>query len=111
MGVDIRQPDMDVGDAVRVGCGLLLLQQGGALDIGLEHDVDQRLLGAWRLLRHLADAGVLRQADRTGLGRQIAGDGAKQRGLAGAVAADKTSLAAGRQRQRSMIQQKAAGDA
>jgi hypothetical protein len=30
----------------------------GALDIGLEHDVDQRLLGAGRFLRDLTDAGV-----------------------------------------------------
>ena len=87
------------------------VEQRRALGIGLEHDLDQRLLGARRLLRDLADARVLRQADRAGLGRQLAGDGAEQRGLAGAVAADKPGLRAGRQGQRGMVEQQASGDA
>ena len=70
MRVDVGQPHVDFGDAVRIGRRLFLFQQRRALDVGLEHDLDQRLLGARRFLRHLADARVLRQADRAGLGRR-----------------------------------------
>ena len=111
MRVDVGQPHVDLGDAVRVGRRLCLGQQRGALDVGLEHDLDQRLLGARRFLRHLADARVLRQADRAGLGREIAGDGLEQRRLAGAVAADEAGLGAGRQRQRGMVEKQASGNA
>ena len=79
--------------------------------IGLEHDLDQRLLGARRFLRDLADAHVLGQADRACLGRHLAGDGVEQRGLAGAVAADEPGLRPGRQGHRGMVEQKASGDA
>ena len=85
--------------------------QRRALDVGLEHDLDQRLLGARRFLRDLADARVLGQADRAGLGREVAGDGVEQRRLAGAVAADEAGLRAGRQGQRGMVEQQASGDA
>ena len=61
MGVDIGEPHLDLGDPVRIGRRLGFRQQGGALLVGGEHDLDQRLLGAGRFLRHLADAGVLRE--------------------------------------------------
>ena len=111
MRVDVGEPHVDLGDAVRVGGGLFLGQQRRALDVGLEHDLDQRLLGARRFLRHLADARVLRQADRAGLGLKVAGDGAEQRRLAGAVAADEPGLRARRQGQRGMVEEQASGDA
>ena len=111
MRVDIGKPHVDFGDAVRVGRRLVLGEQRRALDVGLEHDLDQRLLGARRFLRHLADAGVLRQADRAGFRREIAGDGLEQRRLAGAVAADKAGLRAGRQGQRGVVDEQAPGDA
>jgi hypothetical protein len=111
MGVDIGQPHVDVGDAVRIGRRRFLIEQCGAFEVGLEHDLDQRLLGAGSLLRHLADARVLRQADRAGLGGEVAGDRLEQSGLAGAVAADKPGLAAGRQGQRGMVKKQASGHA
>ena len=107
MGVDIGKSSVDLGDAVRIGGGLFLLQQRRTLDIGLEHDLDQRLLGAGRFLRHLADAGAFGQADRAGLGGEIAGDRLEQRRLAGAVAADEASLGAARQGQRCMVEKQA----
>ena len=89
----------------------LLGKQRRALDVGLEHDLDQRLLGARRFLRHLADARVLRQADRAGLGGKLAGDRLEQRRLAGAVAADKPGLRAGGQGQRGVVEKQASGNA
>ena len=44
------------------------------------------------------------------LGRDLAGDDAKERRLAGAVAADKPDMGAGRQRDRGMVEQGAAAD-
>ena len=54
---------------------------------------------------------VFGKADRAGLGRKLAADGAKQRGLAGAVASDQARFGAGRQRQRGMVEQKPPGNA
>lgn len=107
MRVDVGKPRVDLGDAVRIRGRPFLFEQSLALGIGLEHDVDQRLLGARRFLRHLADAGVFGQADRAGLGGEIAGDRLEQGGLAGAVAADEPGLGAGRQGQRGMIEKQA----
>ena len=87
------------------------VEQRLPLGVGLEHDLDQRLLGAGRFLRDLADAHVLRQADRAGLGRELAADRVEQRRLAGAVAADQPGLRAGRQGDRGMVEEQPAGDA
>ena len=67
MRVDVGKPHVDLGDAVRIGRRLLFGHQRQPLGVGLEHDLDQRLLGARRFLRDLADAHVLGQADRAGL--------------------------------------------
>ena len=82
-----------------------------ALAIGLQHDLDQRLFGAGRFLGDLTEAGVLRERHIAGLGRQFAGDDLEQRRLARAVAADEADLAAGRQRQAGIVDEKAPGDA
>jgi hypothetical protein len=111
MGVDVGQPGLDLGDAVRVGGGLRLLHQQEALAVGGKHDVDQRLLGAGSFLRDLADAGALRHRDAAGLGGEIARDGPEEGRLAGAVAADEACLGAGGQRQRSVVDQEPSGDA
>ena len=44
--------------------GLGLVEQRAALDVGVEHEVDQRLRAAGRLLLDRADAGVLGRRDR-----------------------------------------------
>ena len=58
MGVDIGEPGLNVGDAVRIGRGLGLGEQGGALGIGGEHHLDQALRARRRFLRDLTDAGT-----------------------------------------------------
>ena len=54
---------MDFGDAMRIGRGLFLFEESRTLLVGGKHDLEQRILGAGRFLRDLADARVLRHAD------------------------------------------------
>src|SRR5690606_17548796 len=69
-----------------------------------------RLLGARRLLCHLSGAPPLGPAARPRLRRRVAGDGAKQRGLAGTAAPDKAGLGPGREGERGMVEQQAPGN-
>ena len=50
---------------MRVGRGLRLGEQGGALLVGGEHHLDERLGPARRLLRDPADARAARHGERT----------------------------------------------
>jgi hypothetical protein len=111
MGVDIDKPHLDLGDAVGVACRLGFGKKRRALLVGGKYDLDQRVLGAGRFLRHLADPGVLRQRHRPAFGSHVAGDDAKQRRFAGAIAPHKASLRAGRQADARMVEKKAARDA
>ena len=81
-----------------------------ALVVGGEHHLDQAFRPARRLLRHLADAGVLGQADRPALRPDLAGDQAEERGLAGAVRPDQADLGAVRQRHGGVVDQQALAD-
>ena len=72
MGVDVGEAGLDLSDPVGVGCRFSLGEEGVPLGVGGKHDIDQGLLARGSLLRHLADAGVLRQADRAGLRRDLA---------------------------------------
>src|SRR5690606_24942683 len=76
----------------------------------LQHDFDQWLLGAGRFLRHLADAGVLRDRYRAAFRRKVTGNDAEKRRLAGSVAADKPRLCTRRKRHAGMIEEKAPGN-
>ena len=109
--VDIGKPRLNLGNSMSVGRRFGFSHKRGTLGVSREHDIDQRLVGARRLLRHLADARVFGEIDLTLLRRQLAGDGAKQRRLAGAVAADKPGLGAGRQRQARLLYEETAGNA
>ena len=87
--VDVGEPHVDVGDPVRVGRGLGLGQQRGALGVGRQHRFEHRQVGRRRFLRHAADAGPLVDLDRAAVEGQLALDQLEQRGLARAVLADK----------------------
>ena len=78
--------------------------------VGREHDVDQAFRAVRRLLREPADARARRQLIAPLLGRDLAGDRAEQRGLAGAVAADQPDARAGRHARRGVVEQEAAAD-
>lgn len=66
---------------MRVGSlgGLGFRHQPGAFGVGGEHDLEQCFFRSRRLLRNLADAQVLRQADLSAFGSGLARDEAKQR--------------------------------
>ena len=56
MGFNIDEPGLDLRDAVRIVRGFGFAEQGIALQIGLQHDVDEALRAIGRLLRQAADA-------------------------------------------------------
>jgi hypothetical protein len=87
---------MDFGNAVGIGGVLGLGEEGGALPVRREHDIDQGVGARGRFLQEAADVRALAQGDAAGFCREIPGDDVEQRGLAGAVAADKAGAAPGR---------------
>ncbi len=105
MRADVGEPLVDVGDAAGIVRGLGLRQQPRALRVGGEHDLEQALGPARRLLRHPADAGRARQVDAAVVGLQLARDQAQQRGLAGAVAADESDLVPGGDAGRGLVEE------
>ncbi len=111
MGVDIDETGLDFGDAQRIARLLGFGQEGGALAVGGEHEVDQAARAARRLLLDPADAGLTGNRDRAAFRADFACDQAKQRGLAGAVAPDQTDVRAGRQRRARLIDQQAFAEA
>jgi hypothetical protein len=54
--VDVHEARLDVGDAMRVLCGFRFLQQRGALQISLEHNLNQAFWSIGGFLRETADA-------------------------------------------------------
>ena len=66
MGADIGEPRLDLGAAEAIG-GLGLGEEGGALLVGGEHDLDQGLGPARRLLGHGADLHAAGQGDGAAL--------------------------------------------
>ena len=85
-------------------------REGRALEVGRQHGIDQAPFAGRCFLRHRADAGMARHADRAGIRHRVAEDQPQQRRLADAVAADEphlvparmTALAASRIRRPSM---------
>jgi hypothetical protein len=85
-------------------------QELAAFGIGLEHDFEQALRAIGRFLGKPADAIARRDLHLPPLGRDLAGDEAKERGLAGAVATHKPDMRAGWQRYGGTVEQGAAAD-
>ena len=79
--------------------------------VGGQHDLDQRLRARRGLLRQPADALARAMGDPAVLGGELAGDDVKQRGLAGAVAADQPDPRAIGNARRGVVDQQASGDA
>ena len=112
MRADVGEPRLDLGDAVRVVRGLGLGEQARALGVGGEHDLDQAFRAARRFLRQPADARARRHARSSPCSSgELAGDGAEQRGLADAVAADEPDARAVRDARGGAVEQQAAGNA
>ena len=111
MRLDVGEPGLDFGDAMGIAGVLGLGEQRLALDVGLEHEIDQPLRAAGGLLLDAADAGLFGQAHRARLGGDFAADQPKQRGLAGAVAPDQPHPRPGRQGRRGLVDEQAFADA
>ena len=109
--VDVDQPGLDFRDPVRVVGGFGLTEQRVALQVGLEHDVDEAFRPVGGFLRQAADTPAGRQRDAAGFGRQVAADRMKQRRLADAVTADEADARAGHDLHRAAVDQKPSGDA
>ncbi len=109
MGVDVDEPRLDLGDALRIGRGLSLLEKGGALLVGLQHELQKGIRPARRFLRHAAHPRPRRQLDRAGIGAELALDDLEQRRLAGAVAAKEADARIRRQHHRGIVDEHAAG--
>ena len=93
-------------------CGRLsFLQEPVALLVGSQHEFDQAVRAARRLLRDPADARCAGQADAAVVRVQLAGDQAQQRGLARTVAADEADLVPGRNTDRGLVENRAPLDA
>ena len=107
MGVDVGKPRLDLGDALRIGRCLGLDEEARPLDVGFEHEVDQRLRAARRLLFDAAKPSVLRRKDGAALRRKLAADQAEERRLARAVAPDEPDARARRQRDGRVVDEQA----
>ena len=93
IGANGAQALVDLGQAVGVG-GFGLRQQGEAFGVALQHGVQQGGVAGRGFLRDGGDARAGGEADVAAIQRQVADDGAQQRGLAGAIAADQADAAA-----------------
>ena len=94
MGIDIAEPLVDSGNAMRIGCGLGLGEKRCALQILGEHPPDECLRPTRRLLRDMADFQSALDGDRSIVRREIADDELEECRLAGTVAPDEADLVA-----------------
>src|SRR6185437_4231582 len=108
---DVGEPSLDFGNAVRIVRGLGFRDEGGALGMRLEHDVDETLRPVRRFLREPPDAPARRQFDVALFGWMVTRDDVEQSRLAGSVAADETHARARRNARGGVFDQRAAGDA
>ena len=109
--VDVDQPGLDFGNSMRVVGGLCFAQQRVALQVGLEHDIDEAFRSVGRFLRQAADAPARRQRNAAGFDRQVAADRVEQRRLADAVTADESDARARHDLHGAAVDQKPSGDA
>ena len=107
----ISEARLDLGDAVRFRGGLGFLEQGGALAIAGQHEVDQALRPVGRLLGQPADGGAGRARETAMLDGDVARNGAKEGGFSGAVAPDEPDPGAVGNLRRRPLDQEPAGHA
>ena len=109
-GADGDQAVVDFGEPCGIGV-FGFVQQREAFGVALQHGVEQGGGAGRGFLRDGREAGARGQADVAAVERHVAGDGAQQRGFAGAVAADQADAAAGIDGQVGGVEQRAAAEA
>ena len=108
---DVREADLNLGNAVRIDGRLRLREQEGTLPVRRQHPVEQAVLSARCLLRYMPDAGVAWRRDSAIVRGELASDQLEKRRLAGAVAADQSDLVPGRNSSRGNVEDRPALDA
>ena len=106
MRVDIDKAGLDLGDPVRVGGVLGLVEQCRALDICGQHHFEEGLRSAGGLLGDGADLQALADGDAAALRRRFTTDHAEKGGLPRAIARDKTDSRAGLDRDSGLVEQR-----
>ena len=107
MGFYVDEAGVDLGDLVRIGLDRLALEQSGALDIGGEHEIDERGRAARRLLLDASELQPRGQRDGSALRGDLAADEPEQGRLAGAIAADEAGARPRRQEHAGLVEQDA----
>ena len=87
---------MNFGNAVRIGGGFGLGEKIGAFFVLAQDPFEQGVVAAGGFLGDVADGCVAQGGDGAVVGGDFARDQAQERGFAGAIAADKSDLVAGR---------------
>ncbi len=114
--VDGEQALVDLGDSDAVGgclgrfADFQFVQQRLALDVGVQHPVDQAGVAVGDILRHPAHANPRPERDAAARRLRFAPDQAEQRGLAGAVAPNQTNALAGGDMHRRALDEDARAD-
>ena len=112
MRADVGEPRLDLGDAMRIGARSRPRRAARCARVSAASTTSIRLSGppgascASRPMRARAGMSIAPCSSA-----ELAGDGAEQRGLADAVAADQPDARAVRNARRGAIEQQAAGDA
>ncbi len=85
---NIRESQLDIGDAVGIRRGFRLLHECEAFGIGCENRVEQGLRPARRFLRDMAEDRLAGHGDRAAFKRNLAEDQLEERRFSAAIAAD-----------------------
>ncbi len=110
MGVDVNEAGLNLGDAVGILRGFGFGEEGVALLVRLQHNLDQALRAVRRFLGERADTPARGNGDAAGFERQIAPDRGEQRRFADAVAADEADARTGHDMGGAVIDEQPAGD-
>lgn len=111
MRVDVGQPHLNFGYALRVRGVLGFSEQACPFRVGGKHPIEQARIAARCLLRDVAEAGISRNGNRPVVRRDLAFQKPQQRRLACAIAPDKPDLMARRNSRRRRFQDRFAFDA
>ena len=105
MRVDVGEPGLNVGDVMGIMCGVGARDEFGALEVGRQHEINQRRRAAGRLLLDASEPDARGQRNRPAFRRDLAADQPEQRRLAGAVAADEARARAAGHENAGMVEE------
>ncbi len=110
MGGNVREPRLDLGNAMGVALGRRRNDEVRALGVGRQHNIEKAFGAIRSFLCQPADSAARRQHHLASFRRDLSGNDPQQRGLACTVAADKPDPGASRQGGGRAVQQGASAD-